>query len=78
MRVLKLCSLALLSGLAACPAKVATVEVTPPAVTIKSEAETKQLQATAKNEAGEAIEGEKVVAWTSSDPAVAAVDALNG
>lgn len=78
MRFLLLSSLTLLSVLAGCPAKVATVEVTPPSVTIKSEAETKQLTATPKNEAGEAIEGDKVVAWTSSDPAVAAVDAVTG
>lgn len=79
MRVLMLSSLSLLTVLAAaCPAKVATVEVTPPTVVIKAEAETKVMKATPKNEAGEEIEGEKIVAWSSSDPAVAAVDATTG
>jgi uncharacterized protein YjdB len=73
MRFLTLSSL--LALLTACPAKVATVEVTPASVSIKSEAETKQMTATAKSDKGEAIEGDKVVTWTASDPAVAAIDA---
>jgi uncharacterized protein YjdB len=56
-----------------CPAKVATIEVTPAKTLIKNEADTKTLIATPKDADGTAIEG-KVPTWSSSDPAVAAVD----
>lgn len=70
--------LATAAVLSACPAKVATVEVTPPKLTIRSEADAKTLTAAAKNEAGEPIEGEQQVEWSSSDPAVASVEPTNG
>ena len=61
---------------AACPAKVATVEVAPKDVKIKSEADVKTMTASAKDKDGKAVElGEKKPTWTSSDPAVAVVDA---
>lgn len=63
---------------AGCPAKPTSVTITPPKLVIKSEADTKTLVAAAKNEAGEEIEGEQTIAWTSSDPAVASVDATAG
>ncbi len=78
MRSAKLSSLPLLLVLAACPAKVATLEVTPAKVSMKIEADSKQLTATPKNEAGEVIETDKAIAWTSSDPAVASVDPATG
>ena len=60
----------------ACTPKVATVEVTPKDITIKNEADNKTVTATAKDKDGVAIElGDKKAAWTSSDPAVAVVDA---
>ncbi len=63
---------------AGCPAKPASVAITPPKLLIKSEADTKTLTAAAKNEAGEEIEGEQQIAWTSSDPAVASVEPTTG
>ncbi len=56
-----------------CPAKVATVEVTPAKVTLRGENEMKALVATPKDDDGAEIEG-KQVTWTSSDPGIAVVD----
>lgn len=72
------CVLGLVAVAAGCPAKPASVTITPPKLVIKSEADTKTLSAVAKNEAGEEIEGEQQIAWSSSDPAVASVDAATG
>ncbi len=60
---------------AGCPAKVASVEIAPAKVELKSDAETKKLTATAKDKDGVAIEEERPVTWKSADPAVATVDA---
>jgi uncharacterized protein YjdB len=60
-------------GLSGCPAKVATIEIAPPELKIKSDADTKSLSATPKDKDGQAIEG-KQIAWSSSDPAVVTVD----
>ena len=62
---------ALLGG--GCPAKVATIEVTPPKFTLRGENEQKALVATPKDDDGNAIEG-KPVTWSSSDPGIAVVD----
>ncbi|OGQ26490.1 MAG: hypothetical protein A2138_20240 [Deltaproteobacteria bacterium RBG_16_71_12] len=59
--------------LAGCPAKVATVEVTPPKVSLRGENEQKTLVATPKDEDGAEIEGRQVT-WTSSDTGIAVVD----
>jgi uncharacterized protein YjdB len=69
--VVAVVSAAALSG---CPAKVATVEVAPAQLTIKSETDTKSFRATAKDADGNEL-ADKPVTWTSSDPAVATVDA---
>lgn len=61
---------ALASG---CPAKVATIELTPPKVTLRGENEMKTLVATPKDDEGNAIEG-KTVTWSSSDTGIAVVD----
>lgn len=63
-------AVALLGG---CPAKVATVDVTPPKFTLRGENEQKSLVATPKDEDGEEVEG-KQVTWTSSDSGIAVVD----
>ncbi len=65
-----LASSALASG---CPAKVATVDVTPPKVTLRGENEQRTLVATPKDEDGVEIEG-KQATWTSSDSGIAVVD----
>lgn len=79
MRLFSLVSLSIAALVAAgCPAKPASVSITPQKSVMKSEAETKTLTAAAKNEAGEDIEGEQQIAWTSSDPAVAAVEPTTG
>lgn len=71
------CALVMLPAVAlvlsACPAKVASVEVVPKEVKFGAESETKTLSATPKDADGQAI-AEKTIAWSSSDPAVAAVD----
>lgn len=62
--------------LSACPAKVASIEVAPAKLSFDAEAASKPLTATLKDADGAAIEqGDKVIAWTSKDPAVATVDA---
>jgi uncharacterized protein YjdB len=60
---------------AACPAKVASIEVAPAKVMLKSDTQSQKLSATPKDSDGAAIEDERPVAWTSADPAVATVDA---
>jgi uncharacterized protein YjdB len=65
----------LVVALAGCQAKVATVEVTPPKFSFRSESQSQRLTATPKDDEGTAIEGERPVTWVSADPAVAAVDA---
>lgn len=77
MRFFLALPLASVAVLSACPAKVATVEVTPPQMKIKSEAETKVFTATVKDADGNALT-DKQVQWSSSDPAVATVDAASG
>ncbi len=62
-------------ALLGCPAKVASVEITPPKVDLNADNETKTVSATAKDDGGNAIVGEKPVTWKSSDLAVATVDA---
>src|SRR4051812_36529532 len=58
-----------------CPAKVATVDVTPKELTIKSDTEVKAMTAAAKDKNGKDIDlGERKPTWTSADPAVAVVD----
>ncbi|MDP2341095.1 MAG: Ig-like domain-containing protein [Deltaproteobacteria bacterium] len=59
---------------AGCPAKVATVEVTPPKVELRADSQSQVLMATPKDAEGMAIEGERPVTWKSGDPAVATVD----
>lgn len=59
--------------IAGCPAKVATVEVTPAKFTLRGENEMKTVVATPKDDDGVAIE-DKAVTWTSSDPGIAVVD----
>lgn len=61
---------ALASG---CPAKVASIEVTPPKVNLRGENEMKTLVATPKDDEGNALEG-KTVTWSSSDTGIAVVD----
>lgn len=61
--------------LVGCPAKVVTVDVVPPKVTLRGENEQKGLVATPKDEDGNAIEGRQV-AWTSSDSGIAVVDSM--
>lgn len=56
-----------------CPAKVATIDVTPPKVTLRGENEQKTLVASPKDEDGVDIEG-KQVTWSSSDDGIAVVD----
>jgi uncharacterized protein YjdB len=66
---------ALLAVLGGCEAKVTTVEVAPAKISLRSDAQSQKLTATAKDEKGEAIEGERPVTWSSADASVAAVDA---
>ena len=66
---------AVLAALAGCEAKVATVEITPAKVSLRSDAQSQKLTATPKDDKGETIEGERPVTWASADAAVAAVDA---
>jgi uncharacterized protein YjdB len=61
-------------AVAACSPSIETLEITPPKLKITAEADTKTLVATPKDKDGNAIDG-KVVTWTSSDPAVASIDA---
>ena len=61
--------------LAACPAKVASVEVTPAKVSFDSEAATRTLAATLKDADGAVIEEQKPTTWASKDPAIATVGA---
>jgi uncharacterized protein YjdB len=65
---------ALLTALAGCPAKVATVEVAPAKVELKSESDTATLKAIPKTDDGKDV-AEKTATWTSSDPKVVTVDA---
>ena len=66
---------ALLPMLTACPAKVATVEVAPKEISIKSEADIKTVTASAKDKDGKDIElGDRKPTWTSGDIAVVVVD----
>jgi hypothetical protein len=61
-------------GTAGCPAKVATVEVTPKDVVIKNEADTKTLAATAKDKDGKDIQlGDRKFVWSSSDANVVGI-----
>jgi uncharacterized protein YjdB len=60
---------------AGCKDAVASVEITPAKVSLKSDTQTQQLTATPKNAKDEAITDEHAVTWTSADPAVATVDA---
>lgn len=69
LSALTLTSVVVLGG---CPAKVATVEVTPAKVLLTSEADTKSFTATPKDADGNPI-ADKPVTWSSSDPAVATV-----
>lgn len=66
---------ALLFAIAGCEAKVASVEVAPNKVSLRSDAQSQKLTATPKDDKGEAIEGDRPVTWASADPNVAAVDA---
>lgn len=59
--------------MAGCPAKVATVEMTPAKFTLRGENEMKTVVATPKDDDGNAIE-DKAVTWTSSDTGIAVVD----
>jgi uncharacterized protein YjdB len=59
---------------AGCPAKVATIELAPPALSFDSNATTKTIVATLKDGDGADIAEERAVTWTSKDPAVATVD----
>jgi uncharacterized protein YjdB len=61
--------------LASCQPKVASVEITPPKLLLRSESKTQRLTATPKDEDGNPVEGERPVTWASADPAIAAVDA---
>jgi uncharacterized protein YjdB len=54
---------------------VASVEITPPKLLLRSESKTQRLTATPKDEDGNPVEGERPVTWASADPAIAAVDA---
>ena len=65
---------ALVVVLAGCPAKVKTVEVAPNKISFKADNEDKVVKATAKSEDGKEIEG-KTATFSSSDPAIATVDA---
>lgn len=73
MRLLLPLSLAVIV-VAGCPAKVASVEVSPPKVELRADNQTKQLSATVKDAAGNVLEGERVTTWKSADNAVATVD----
>lgn len=70
------CFLALTAAVmfAGCPAKVATIELAPPAVSFDSDATTKTIVATLKDGDGADIAEERPLTWTSKDPAVATVD----
>jgi uncharacterized protein YjdB len=59
---------------AGCPAKVASIELAPPALSFESDATTKTLVATLKDGDGADIAEERPVTWASKDPAVATVD----
>ncbi len=61
-------------AVAGCPAKVASVEIAPQKVQLKSDTQTTLVAATAKDAEGNAIEGERSITWKSADPAVATVD----
>lgn len=74
MRSLPLSLCFVVVAAAGCPAKVATVEISPPKVELRSDNQTKQLSATAKDLEGNVLEGERVVAWKTADPAVATID----
>jgi uncharacterized protein YjdB len=65
-------SMALLTP--ACQAKVESITITPSPVKLTTDAKTALVQGAAKSAAGEVIEG-VMVTWSSSDPAVAKVDA---
>jgi len=58
-----------------CPAKVATVEVTPKKMSFDSEVTPKKLILSVRDEEGQDIEKPPVATWASKDPAVATVDA---
>jgi uncharacterized protein YjdB len=62
-------------ALSGCKAKVASVELTPAKVTLRSESQSQRMTATPKDDDGNPVEGERPVAWSSADPAVAAIDA---
>ena len=59
------------------PAPVARVDVTPPSATLASGA-SQQLTAAPKDAAGNTLPNRPAATWTSSDPAVAAVNASTG
>jgi len=72
--------IALFGALGACgtePVVVASVEVSPPSATLTALGDTRGLAAVAKDAGGAVIRG-KTVAWSSSQPAVATVDAGTG
>ncbi len=60
---------------AACTPEVATLEVAPSTLALRSDAQSQRLTATPKDKDGNPVDGEHTVVWTSSDAAIAAVDA---
>ena len=74
MRFLALPLCLVVISTAGCPAKVATIEIAPAKVDLRSDTQTRVLTATPKDEAGAAIEGERVTTWSSADVGVVIVD----
>jgi uncharacterized protein YjdB len=70
-RFLALTAIVMIAG---CPAKVATIELAPPALSFESDATTKTIVATLKDGDGADIAEERPATWASKDPAVATVD----
>lgn len=64
-------------GLTACGPKVASIDVQPSKVTLNQKGQVAKLTATPKDGEGKAVEN-IALTWTSSDPAVATVDAASG
>ncbi len=77
MRSLKLASLFAALSLVACGPKVAKIDVVPAKVEIAKKGDMVSLAATPVDAAGKKVEN-VAVAFTSSDPAVASVDAASG
>ncbi len=61
-------------SLAACQAKVATVEVAPPTISFDTDAAVKPLVLTLKDDKGEEIHDPHLAIYTSADPKIARVD----